>query len=52
MQRTIRVKLIPSPVQAALLDETSRLFTAAFNAVCRVGWEQQMTNGVDLHHAT
>lgn len=52
MQRTIRVKLIPSLGQAALLDDTSRLFTAAFNAVCRVGWEQQMTNGVDLHHAT
>lgn len=52
MQRTIRVKLIPSPPQAELLGETSRLFTAAFNAVCRVGWEQQITNGVALHHAT
>jgi predicted transposase len=39
MQRTIRVKLIPSMAQAGLLTETSRLFTAAFNAVCRVGWE-------------
>lgn len=52
MQRTIRVKLTPSPAQAELLAETSRVFTAAFNAVCRVGWEQQMTNGVALHHAT
>jgi len=52
MQRAIRVKLTPSTAQAALLAETSRLFTAAFNAVCRVGWEQQLTNGVDLHHAT
>jgi len=40
MQRTIRVKLTPSTAQADLLAETSRLFTAAFNAVCRVGWEQ------------
>ncbi len=52
MQRTIRVKLTPSTAQADLLAETSRLFTAAFNAVCRVGWEQKITNGVDLHHAT
>lgn len=52
MQRTIRVKLTPSPAQAELLAETSRLFTAAFNAVCRVGWEQKITNSVELHHAT
>jgi predicted transposase len=43
MQRTIRVKLTPSPAQAERLAETSRLFTAAFNAVCRVGWEQKIT---------
>lgn len=46
------MKLAPSPAQAELLAETSRLFTAAFNTVCRVGWEQQITNGVALHHAT
>jgi IS605 OrfB family transposase len=52
MQRTLRVKLTPSTAQAALLAETSRLFTAAFNVVCQVGWEQRITNGVELHHAT
>jgi putative transposase len=52
MQRTIRLKLTPSPAQAANLAETSRQFTAVFNAVCAVGWEQQITNGVQLHHAT
>ena len=52
MQRTIRIKLTPSTAQAGLLAETSRLFTAAFNAVCRVGWEQKLTNGVALRHAT
>ena len=52
MQRTIRAKLTPSTAQAELLLETSRLCTAAFNAVCRVGWEQRITNGVELHHAT
>jgi IS605 OrfB family transposase len=52
MQRTIRVKLTPSTAQAELLAETSRLFTAVFNAVCRVGWKQRIVNGVALHHAT
>ena len=52
MQRTIRLKLTPSVAQAANLAETSRQFTAVFNAVCAVGWEQQITNGVKLHHAT
>ncbi len=52
MQRTIRLQLSPSPTQAANLAETSRQFTAVFNAVCAVGWQQQITNGVKLHHAT
>ena len=52
MQRTIRLKLTPSITQAANLAETSRQFTAVFNAVCAVGWQQQITNGVQLHHAT
>jgi putative transposase len=52
MQRTIRLKLSPSPTQAKVLTETSRQCTAVFNAVCQVGWEQQITNGVKLHHAT
>ncbi len=52
MKRTIRLKLTPSPAQAANLAETSRQFTAVFNAVCAVGWTQKITNGVKLHHAT
>jgi putative transposase len=52
MQRTIRLKLTPSAAQAANLAETSRQFTAVFNAVCAVGWAEQITNGVKLHHAT
>jgi putative transposase len=52
MQRTIRLKLTPTVAQAASLAETSRQFTAVFNTVCAVGWEQQITNGVTLHHAT
>jgi putative transposase len=46
------IEIDPSAAQAANLAETSRQFTAVFNAVCAVGWEQQITNGVKLHHAT
>jgi putative transposase len=52
MQRTIRIELEPSPVQADALAETSRQFTAVFNAVCAHGWQERLSNGVKLHHAT
>jgi putative transposase len=52
MQRTIRIQLEPSTVQAHQLVETSRQFTAVFNAVCAYGWRQRLFNGVKLHHAT
>ena len=41
-----------TPAQYAALTETTRLFTAAFNAVCTYGWEHREKNGVALHHAT
>jgi len=52
MQRTIRIELEPSPAQAQQLSETSRQFTALFNAVCAFGWRERLFNGVKLHHAT
>jgi len=51
MQRAIRIKLDPAPAQAAALAETSRQFTAVFNAVCAVGWRQGEQNGIELHRA-
>jgi hypothetical protein len=51
MQRAIRIELEPSPAQATVLTETSRQFTAVFNAVCAYGWQEQVSNGVRLHHA-
>jgi putative transposase len=51
MQRTIRIQLEPSPAQAAVLAETSRQFTAVFNAVCAYGWQQNEKNGIELHRA-
>jgi putative transposase len=52
MRRTIRLEITPSITQAAILAETSRQFTAVFNAVCAVGWDTKILNGVQLHHAT
>jgi putative transposase len=51
MQRTIRIELDPAPAQAAALAETSRQFTAVFNAVCAYGWRQREKNGIELHRA-
>ena len=51
MQRTIRIRLEPSPTQATMLAETSRQFTAVFNAVCAYGWQQSEKNGIELHRA-
>jgi putative transposase len=52
MDRTVRVKLHPTPEQADALADTTRLFTDAFNTVCAYGWAHNDKNGVRLHHAT
>lgn len=52
MQRTIRVRLKPTPEQADALREALRQHTECFNAVCAYGWQHQERNGVRLHHAT
>jgi putative transposase len=52
MDRTVRVKLHPTPEQADTLAETTRLFTRAFNTVCAYGWTHHENNGIRLHHAT
>ncbi len=38
-------------MQADALAETSRQFTAVFNAVCAYGWQQNEKNGIELHRA-
>lgn len=50
MQRTIRLKLTPSPAQAVSLAETSRRFTGAFNPFVRLGWAAQVGNATKLHY--
>ena len=52
MQRTVRLKLQPTPDQAEALVGTTAQFTTAFNDVCAYGWHHTEKNGVQLHHAT
>jgi len=52
MDRTIRIRLLPTPEQATALAATARQFTDAFNLVCAHGWGEGEKNGVRLHHAT
>ena len=47
----MRVMLKPTSEQASLLAETTRQFTAVFNAVAAHGYERGEKNGVTLHHA-
>src|SRR5260370_1839252 len=52
VQRTVRLRLKPTPEQRAGLLETVRLATACFNAVAAYGWKHEQRNSVDLHKAT
>jgi len=52
MDRTIKLRLTPSPAQTCALAETACQFTRAFNAVCAYGWRAGEGNGTALHHAT
>lgn len=52
MQRTIRLKLIPTSEQATILQDTLEQSTSCFNAVASYGWAQREKNGVKLHQAT
>lgn len=50
MQRTIRLRLQPSPAQALALTETSRQFTSAFNMAALMGWDAEIGNATKLHY--
>jgi putative transposase len=50
MQRTIRLEITPSITQAAILAETGRQFTSAFNQAVRLGWEAGISNATKLHY--
>src|SRR5437879_383609 len=50
MQRTIRLRLKPTMMQAAALAETSREFTSAFNQAAQIGWDAGVGNATKLHY--
>jgi putative transposase len=52
MQRTVRLKLQPTPEQQQVLLETVEQHTACYNAVAQYGWDNDLKNGVELHKAT
>jgi putative transposase len=52
MDRTLVVQLKPTPEQVGLLDRTMHEHTACFNAVCREGFANGYSNGVELHKVT
>ena len=52
MQRTVRLRLKPTPEQRIALLETVRLATACFNAVAAYGWKHEQRNSIELHKAT
>jgi len=52
VDRTVRLTLNVTAEQDTILSATVEQFTAAFNTVCRVGWNANEKNGVRLHHLT
>lgn len=52
MQRTIRIQLQPDKETTGILTQTIEQYTWSFNAVCQLGWDQRITNGVALHKET
>ncbi len=52
MQRTIRLRLNPNSETAQLITKTIEQYTWAFNEVCKVGWEHNLSNSSKLHDAT
>lgn len=52
MQRTIRIQLQPDEETIKVLTQTIEQYTWSFNAVCRLGWDNKVTNRVALHKET
>jgi IS605 OrfB family transposase len=52
LQRTIKLVINPTEKQKQILLETLEQYKHAYNYVCKVGWEAQIWNGVELHKLT
>ena len=50
MKLTLKIKLLPTEYQAALLLQTMEVTNAACNAISNVAWQEKIFNKVKLHH--
>ena len=50
MKLTLKIKLLPTAEQAALLLETIRETNAVCNAISEVAWSKKVFNNFKLHH--
>ena len=50
--RTMRLKVSSTNAIKVVLLETIAAYTASFNRVAKIAWDERITNGVDLHHKT
>ena len=52
MQRTVKLVFKPPEEQKKILLETLEQYKFAYNYVCKIGWEAEFWNGVELHKLT
>ncbi len=52
MQVTIKVPLELTKNQEEILFDTGMLYTKCYNMICRYGWDNNVTNKVEIHKAT
>ncbi|MBT9548483.1 MAG: helix-turn-helix domain-containing protein [Candidatus Sericytochromatia bacterium] len=52
IQRTIKLRLRPTPEQASILTQAIQAYTDSFNQVSAYGWTHKVFNGIELHEAT
>lgn len=52
LQKVIKLVLKPSKEQKQILLDTIDQYKFAYNYVCKIGWEKQNWNKVDLHNLT
>jgi len=52
LQRTLKLVIKPSEEQKQILLETIEHYKFAYNYTCKIGWEAELWNGVELHKLT
>ncbi len=52
LQRTLKLILKPTEEQKQILLETIEQYKFAYNYACKIGWNNQLWNGVELHKLT